>query len=388
MQSSSNFQLWRQHERSSSRIFQNRKEDLHETSRALRYMFVSCMKQLDFTFCFPLSSSSLDQWIATEKLFQSLQVIPFIASNYRRDKIWLRRTKPSKREYQAGDWLEDIWPPSPGKNWTSHGKGLFCLRAFLQIHLKAGAHNSPRYTEMLTEATAFWMNFVVVTSCRLLWPLITLAACSDLGACIVIVIIVAVLVGVVANIQVDLWLKLCRSEERVQCGTDCITDTLCFMPGGIHTSGSQHFILLFHCSPSPPPDLRIPEITDWWPIFAPPTSKSFCCLDSWQALAQLEVGEYAVLAFGSVVILLTGEAIASTQQWQVKVKRDFVKRSSSWRSSHPLNAQDQGYSSSPSSTWFRAPWSNINQIVESLRLSFAFVFLNLFFCNSKRSLAL
>lgn len=28
------------------------------------------------------------------------KVIPFIASNYRRDKIWLRRTKPTKREYQ------------------------------------------------------------------------------------------------------------------------------------------------------------------------------------------------------------------------------------------------------------------------------------------------
>ena len=27
------------------------------------------------------------------------KVIPFIASNYRKDKIWLRRTKPSKREY-------------------------------------------------------------------------------------------------------------------------------------------------------------------------------------------------------------------------------------------------------------------------------------------------
>ena len=27
------------------------------------------------------------------------KVIPFIASNYRKDKIWLRRTKPSKRDY-------------------------------------------------------------------------------------------------------------------------------------------------------------------------------------------------------------------------------------------------------------------------------------------------
>lgn len=30
----------------------------------------------------------------------ALSVIPYIASNFRRDKIWLRRTKPSKREFQ------------------------------------------------------------------------------------------------------------------------------------------------------------------------------------------------------------------------------------------------------------------------------------------------
>ena len=28
------------------------------------------------------------------------KVIPYIASQFRKDKIWLRRTKPSKREYQ------------------------------------------------------------------------------------------------------------------------------------------------------------------------------------------------------------------------------------------------------------------------------------------------
>lgn len=28
------------------------------------------------------------------------RIIPFIASQYKKDKIWLRRTKPSKREYQ------------------------------------------------------------------------------------------------------------------------------------------------------------------------------------------------------------------------------------------------------------------------------------------------
>ena len=29
-----------------------------------------------------------------------MQVIPYIASQFRKDKIWLRRTKPSKRQYQ------------------------------------------------------------------------------------------------------------------------------------------------------------------------------------------------------------------------------------------------------------------------------------------------
>ena len=28
------------------------------------------------------------------------KVIPYIASQFRKDKIWLRRTKPSKRQYQ------------------------------------------------------------------------------------------------------------------------------------------------------------------------------------------------------------------------------------------------------------------------------------------------
>lgn len=28
------------------------------------------------------------------------RVIPYIASQFRKDKIWLRRTRPSKRQYQ------------------------------------------------------------------------------------------------------------------------------------------------------------------------------------------------------------------------------------------------------------------------------------------------
>jgi midasin (ATPase involved in ribosome maturation) len=35
------------------------------------------------------------------------QVIPYIASEFRKDKIWLRRTRPSKRTYQVVLALDD-----------------------------------------------------------------------------------------------------------------------------------------------------------------------------------------------------------------------------------------------------------------------------------------
>lgn len=35
------------------------------------------------------------------------KVIPYIASQFRKDKIWLRRTKPSKRQYQICLAIDD-----------------------------------------------------------------------------------------------------------------------------------------------------------------------------------------------------------------------------------------------------------------------------------------
>ena len=35
------------------------------------------------------------------------QVIPYIASHYRKDKIWLRRTRPNKRDYQVVIAVDD-----------------------------------------------------------------------------------------------------------------------------------------------------------------------------------------------------------------------------------------------------------------------------------------
>eukprot|EP00450_Noctiluca_scintillans_P024711 CAMPEP_0194525362 /NCGR_PEP_ID=MMETSP0253-20130528/60816_1 /TAXON_ID=2966 /ORGANISM="Noctiluca scintillans" /LENGTH=178 /DNA_ID=CAMNT_0039370083 /DNA_START=24 /DNA_END=556 /DNA_ORIENTATION=- len=48
----------------------------------------------------PTMKGRLQGHYRTGKRLSMRKVIPFIASNYRRDKIWLRRTKPTKREYQ------------------------------------------------------------------------------------------------------------------------------------------------------------------------------------------------------------------------------------------------------------------------------------------------
>jgi len=49
----------------------------------------------------PTLKGRLQGFYRTGKRISMRRVIPFIASGYRRDKIWLRRTKPSKREYQV-----------------------------------------------------------------------------------------------------------------------------------------------------------------------------------------------------------------------------------------------------------------------------------------------
>jgi midasin (ATPase involved in ribosome maturation) len=38
--------------------------------------------------------------LRTGKRLNMRKIIPFIASDFKKDKIWLRRTKPNKREFQ------------------------------------------------------------------------------------------------------------------------------------------------------------------------------------------------------------------------------------------------------------------------------------------------
>ena len=55
------------------------------------------------------------------------KVISFIASHYRNDKIWLRRTMPSKRDYKILLAIDDTLSMSQG------GLGFFSLEAMSTI---------------------------------------------------------------------------------------------------------------------------------------------------------------------------------------------------------------------------------------------------------------
>lgn len=55
----------------------------------------------------PTQASRLRGDFRTGRRINMRKVIPYIASQFRKDKIWLRRTKPSKREYQIVIAIDD-----------------------------------------------------------------------------------------------------------------------------------------------------------------------------------------------------------------------------------------------------------------------------------------
>lgn len=48
----------------------------------------------------PSKTSRLQGDFRTGRRINMRRIIPYIASQFRKDKIWLRRTRPSKRQYQ------------------------------------------------------------------------------------------------------------------------------------------------------------------------------------------------------------------------------------------------------------------------------------------------
>lgn len=55
----------------------------------------------------PTQASHLKGDFRTGRRINMRKIIPYIASQFRKDKIWLRRTKPSKREYKIALAIDD-----------------------------------------------------------------------------------------------------------------------------------------------------------------------------------------------------------------------------------------------------------------------------------------
>ncbi|ONI15461.1 hypothetical protein PRUPE_3G044200 [Prunus persica] len=80
--------LWRRYEQTTTRLSQ-------ELAEQLRLVME------------PNRASKLEGDYKTGKRINMKKVIPYMASHYRKDKIWLRRTRPNKRDYQVVIAVDD-----------------------------------------------------------------------------------------------------------------------------------------------------------------------------------------------------------------------------------------------------------------------------------------
>ncbi|KZO97025.1 P-loop containing nucleoside triphosphate hydrolase protein [Calocera viscosa TUFC12733] len=91
------------------------KSDTEHPSLTTRWQaYVSVTQDLAYSLCEqlrlilePTRATRLQGDYKTGKRLNMRKIIPYIASDYTKDKIWLRRTKPSRREYQVLIALDD-----------------------------------------------------------------------------------------------------------------------------------------------------------------------------------------------------------------------------------------------------------------------------------------
>ncbi|XVF27015.1 hypothetical protein REPUB_Repub14bG0070000 [Reevesia pubescens] len=100
--------LWRRYELLTTRLSQ-------ELAEQLRLVMESTI------------ASNLQGDYKTGKRINMKKVIPYIASHYQKDKIWLRRTKPSKRDYQVIIAVDDL------HSMSESGCGEVAIKALVTV---------------------------------------------------------------------------------------------------------------------------------------------------------------------------------------------------------------------------------------------------------------
>ncbi|KAM7253719.1 hypothetical protein ACFE04_031401 [Oxalis oulophora] len=109
--------LWRQYELLTTRLSQ-------ELAEQLRLVME------------PTLASKLQGDYKTGKRINMKRVIPYIASQYRKDKIWLRRTRPNKRDYQVVIAIDDSESMSEARCGSAALEALVTVcRAMSQLEI-------------------------------------------------------------------------------------------------------------------------------------------------------------------------------------------------------------------------------------------------------------
>lgn len=94
----------------------------------------------------------------TGKRLNMKRIIPYIASQFRKDKIWLRRTKPSKRQYQIMLALDNSKSMSESKSVQLAFNSL-CLVSKTLSQLESGGLSIVRFGEYTKEVHSFDQSF-------------------------------------------------------------------------------------------------------------------------------------------------------------------------------------------------------------------------------------
>ncbi|AJV76513.1 Mdn1p [Saccharomyces cerevisiae YJM450] len=106
----------------------------------------------------PTLATKLKGDYKTGKRLNMKRIIPYIASQFRKDKIWLRRTKPSKRQYQIMIALDDSKSMSESKCVKLAFDSL-CLVSKTLTQLEAGGLSIVKFGENIKEVHSFDQQF-------------------------------------------------------------------------------------------------------------------------------------------------------------------------------------------------------------------------------------
>merc|ERR1719150_879158 len=85
----------------------------------------------------PTKAAKLQGDFRTGKRLNMRKIIPYIASQFKKDKIWLRRVKPNKREFQIAVALDDSSSMADNKSRTLALQALATISSALSL-LEAG----------------------------------------------------------------------------------------------------------------------------------------------------------------------------------------------------------------------------------------------------------